>query len=136
MEEPIKQSLSDIIKNAGDKQIVIIGAGAETGHHAALIAKLRETQDVILVAVEDLNEEDQKKVSEAKAFESPRGSMEELALKMTIQLRHEVEHLPDNIILNEDNKTFHHTKPTTHKSFNTKGKVHLPKKMLGFRGRR
>lgn len=58
------KSLSEHIAYADKNkmQIVVIGMGAETGAHAALIASMRMKDDVYLVDIKDLPEADQKRI--------------------------------------------------------------------------
>lgn len=72
MQNTNKKPLSELIKEADEKRVllVIVGAGAETGKHADLYAKMKEKPDrVMLVNEEDLLEEDRKKLGEDKGLE-------------------------------------------------------------------
>ena len=44
-------------------QLVIVGAGADVGKHAELLARMKMKSDVMIVPLEDLTEEDQNKLN-------------------------------------------------------------------------
>ncbi len=58
--KPLSEHIAYADKNK--MQIVLIGMGAETGTHAAMIALMRMKDDVYLVNVGDLPEADQKRI--------------------------------------------------------------------------
>lgn len=129
---PDRKSLSELIKSEEfkDKQVVIIGAG-NTGKGAVmLIEKLSKREDVVLIQVENLLEADQVLLNK-KSEEPPKPKFEELVMKIEAP---KIEALPEIFV--EDKKKFNPRQDQGKKFFNSNKKVNLPKKNLGFRGRR
>jgi len=101
------KSFSDIIKEAEEKglQVVLVGAGAETGKHAALLATMSKNKSILLVPIAELPQEDQDKIKpvpiESRDFlkEIIDGAQDALIKNMG-KMRLEADHM-DDIILQE-----------------------------------
>lgn len=128
---PEGKSISELIKSEElkDKQIVIIGAG-NSGKFDVLIEKLSKREDVVIIAAENLLEEDRLMLEQKEDF-PPKPKLEEIVMKIEAP---KIEALPEIFV--EDKKKFNPKQDRNKKTFNSNKKVNLPKKNLGFRGRR
>lgn len=128
---PEGKSISELIKSEElkDKQIVIIGAG-NSGKFDVLIEKLSKREDVVIIAAENLLEEDRLMLEQKEDF-PPKPKLEEIVMKIEAP---KIEALPEIFV--EDKKKFNPKQDHSKKTFNSNKKVNLPKKNLGFRGRR
>jgi len=99
---PSGKSLSELIKVADEKQVllVIVGVGAETGKNAELYVKMKEKPDrVMLVNEEELLEDDRKKLGEGKGLEFFR---KDVFAPEPIPFKNYHEHLPEIHIKRDD----------------------------------
>ena len=72
METNTGKTLADRVREADDRglTVCVIGMGAESGAHAAMIATLMAKPDkIMIVRMEDLSKEDQDEVATAKIIE-------------------------------------------------------------------
>jgi hypothetical protein len=103
MEDTPKKTLDQHIKEADEKglQVVLIGTGAEDGKHAMLLAKMIKSGKVFPVLIQNLPEEDQKRISEmGKPTEIPSA----MIIKPTPEL--ELPEIKTDFIAPEGNKAF------------------------------
>lgn len=121
------KSFSNIIKEAEEKglQVVLIGAGAEIGKHAELIAKMSKNKSVLLVPIADLPQEDQDRIQavtvEKRDFlkEIIDGSLEAINKDMG-KLKLEASNMEDIILQEKVNSKKNHPLPKFFKP-NNKG---------------
>lgn len=98
---PEGKSISELIKSEElkDKQIVIIGAG-NSGKFDVLIEKLSKREDVVIIAAENLLEEDRLMLEQKEDF-PPKPKLEEIVMKIEAP---KIEALPEIFV--EDKKKF------------------------------
>lgn len=103
---PTGKSISELVKLADEQkaQLLVIGPGNDEVKQAALIAKLEGKGKLLIVSINDLNEEDRKKINE-KMDEPKENPFENPPLPFTNRIIElpKIEYAPDF----DNSKPFH-----------------------------
>lgn len=140
---PEKKSLSELIKAVGDGKVIIIDDSFIAAKHIDLIEKMKLKHEVLLVHMDDLLIEDSTRLKEhilvennKKAFSG--GGIEELIRESSERLIKELKMIETEIPFNTKEKPVLPEKSHDYgvRKQNCNQYKSLPKKVLGFRGKR